>query len=100
LPTLPHLKSYQYGGFGLDESSPLGVGAYGSVFKAQLRAKDGYEMTVAVKTIDSQNTDVTYFKALLLELKVMSRLGKHDHVVEFLGASTSEIRESANELTK
>jgi hypothetical protein len=49
---------------------------------------------VAVKTVDPDQTDVICFKALLTELKVLAHLGSHTNLVSFLGACTTQIRES------
>jgi hypothetical protein len=50
---------------------------------------------VAVKTVDPDQTDVICFKALLIELKVLAHLGSHINLVSFLGACTTQIRESS-----
>lgn len=76
----------------LDKSNPLGSGNYGTVYKGVL-SRNGSTVVVAVKTVDPDNTDVHCFKSLLLELKVMSYLGKHPNVVALLGASTTGIRD-------
>jgi len=46
---------------------------------------------VAIKTHIS-GVGVDEFKALLSELKIMAHVGFHDHVVNFLGAVTSDIK--------
>ncbi len=79
-----------------DASNPMtkiGQGAYGCVYRAQLQKNDGYEMTVAVKTINPDDSDVTYFLALLKEVKIMSSIGKHENVIELIGATTKEIKQ-------
>lgn len=83
----------------LEEGSPLGTGAFGKVLKAELLSVDGdpfvetKSMTVAVKTLN-QYADLMYFKALLLELKILSYVGRHENVVNLLGACTSMLKES------
>lgn len=49
--------------------------------------------TVAVKMI-KPHADITHFKALMTELKVMIHLGKHLNVVNLLGACTKNLRDS------
>lgn len=74
-------------------TSILGRGAFGTVYRAQLEKGDGYDTTVAVKMIDPNSTDVTFFKALLTELKIMSCIGKHEHVIRLIGATTKDIKD-------
>ncbi|XP_035705551.1 vascular endothelial growth factor receptor 1 isoform X2 [Folsomia candida] len=71
----------------------LGQGAYGCVYRAQLEKNDGYTTTVAVKMINPEDTDVVYFKALLTEVKIMSCIGKHENIIQLIGATTREIRQ-------
>jgi len=87
----------------LDLENPLGKGEYGTVYKAVLKKSktvhENSEYTpkgtiVAVKTIDPILADVMCFKALLSELKVMTSMGNHKHVVQLIGANTQNIRKS------
>ncbi len=55
--------------------------------------KKGIIITVAVKTVDPELSDVNQFKALLTEAKVMMCMGKHENVVNLVGICTDEIRE-------
>lgn len=80
--------------FAVDMSNTLGMGAFGCVYKAQFVKKDGYEQIVAVKMVNPEEVDVTCFKALLTEVKIMSYVGGHENVVQFIGAVTKEIKES------
>ncbi|CAG7733489.1 unnamed protein product [Allacma fusca] len=65
----------------------LGKGAFGMVIRGKYLEED-----VAVKTT-LPHAEVSYFKALLSELKVMAYIGTHANVVRFFGAVTSKIRE-------
>ena len=67
------------------EKDELGKGQYGQCFKIKF---DGRE--VAVKTTKSK-LDRVCFKAFLKEAKLMAYIGKHENVVEFLGAYVDEI---------
>lgn len=71
----------------------LGSGAYGLVLKGIARGLfPGEEETiVAVKTLQP-NADISYFKSILIELKIMSVIGRHAHIVNLLGACTTDIR--------
>jgi len=69
-----------------DKTAPLGSGAFGIVFKGLL---DGDP--VAIKTLQP-NAEKSYLKALLSELKIMIHLGKHQNIVEVLGAHTKQLR--------
>jgi len=76
----------------------LGAGAYGLVLKGTARGlfsemNDDEETTVAVKTLQA-NADITYFKALLMELKIMSVIGRNPYILNLLGACTTGIRNS------
>jgi serine/threonine protein kinase len=73
----------------------LGSGAYGLVIKGTARGlfSDDDEITVAIKTLQP-NADITYFKALLIELKIMSVIGRNPFIVNLLGACTTDIRKS------
>jgi FMS-like tyrosine kinase 1 len=71
----------------------LGSGAYGLVLKGVAKGlfPDSEETIVAIKTLQ-QNADITNFKALLIELKIMSFIGRHPYIVNLLGACTTDIR--------
>ncbi|CAG7721036.1 unnamed protein product [Allacma fusca] len=64
----------------------LGSGAYGKVVKGHYGVMDA-----AIKTL-KPCCDVTYLKALLSELKIMSFVGRHPNIVNLLGACTQNIR--------
>ncbi|CAL8144651.1 unnamed protein product [Orchesella dallaii] len=79
-----------------DDATQIGCGAYGCVYKLNYNIKTNgmrTAMTVAVKTVDPDLSDVTYFLTLLAEAKLMTYLGKHKHIVELIGVCTSKIRE-------
>ncbi|CAG7666341.1 unnamed protein product, partial [Allacma fusca] len=71
----------------IDKYDILGKGAFGMVIRGKYLKEE-----VAVKTT-LPNAEVSYFKALLSELKVMAYIGSHENVVRFFGASTGRIRE-------
>lgn len=48
------------------------------------------DLMVAVKTIDT-NADDCYLHSLLTELKILTRVGQHDHIVNLIGACTGEL---------
>ncbi|CAG7732862.1 unnamed protein product [Allacma fusca] len=64
----------------------LGEGAFGKVMKGRVG-----ERYVAIKTIN-KCTDDKYFRALLSELKIMTFVGKHDNIVELIGANTERLK--------
>ncbi|ODN05393.1 Platelet-derived growth factor receptor alpha [Orchesella cincta] len=69
-----------------DEAKPLGVGTFGSVYKAVL-TKGGESSIVAVKSVQN-GRDASYFKSLLEEFSVSAYLGTHSNVVKFVGTCT------------
>ncbi|OXA49043.1 Focal adhesion kinase 1 [Folsomia candida] len=73
----------------LDERHILGKGAFGIVYKGILTKPDG-PTVVAIKTVVN-TVDVSYFKVLLSELRVMTNLGVHPNIVNLVGAVTSNI---------
>ncbi|OXA44563.1 Vascular endothelial growth factor receptor 3 [Folsomia candida] len=81
-----------------DKAPPLGSGAFGKVLKAHLLREEGNPFStqgdepVAVKTV-SPNAHAIYFKALLSELKVLSYIGRHENIVNLVGACTSALGE-------
>ncbi|OXA54394.1 Vascular endothelial growth factor receptor 1 [Folsomia candida] len=79
----------------LEENFPLGKGAFGTVLKATLKNKDNPEITdvVAVKTVNSENCDEICFRALLIEVKILSYIGKHENVVNLIGACTGNLKQ-------
>jgi hypothetical protein len=85
-----------------DETTPLGSGAFGTVYRAtylgDLEKSEGQQgqqqrRCVAVKTIHN-TTDPAYFKTLLGELKIMTFLPPHENIVNLIGACTSQIKDS------
>lgn len=74
------------------DSIPLGTGEFGQVLKGTLKTNStDKHLTVAVKTTNS-NADGCYFRSLLSELKILTFVGQHDHIVNLIGACTSELR--------
>lgn len=49
-------------------------------------------LTVAVKIVNP-NADGCYFRSLLSELKILTYIGQHEHIVNLIGACTNEIRQ-------
>ncbi|CAL8122848.1 unnamed protein product [Orchesella dallaii] len=72
--------------FEVDQKNVLGSGAFGMVLKGKV-----YGRPVAVKTVN-RFADKSYLQALLSELKIMIYIGKHDSIVELVGAFTSQLR--------
>ncbi|CAL8116985.1 unnamed protein product [Orchesella dallaii] len=78
-----------------DIKDVLGSGAYGTVYKGILKGDfEGQTSPVAIKTVDP-SSDKMYFTALLSEVKMMCYVGKHENIVNFIGACTQflELRE-------
>jgi serine/threonine protein kinase len=73
----------------IDETKLLGSGQFGVVYKGFL-LRNGEKEVVAVKTV-AKGVPVEVFKALLSEIKIMAFLGKHENVVELIGANTQDI---------
>lgn len=85
--------------FLIEMEEKLGSGAYGLVIKGTAKGLfPGEEETlVAIKTLQPQ-ADITHFKALLIELKIMSFIGRNPFIVNLLGACTTEIKRRKNKL--
>jgi serine/threonine protein kinase len=75
----------------IDVNSVLGSGAYGMVLKGILTTKNRERIQVAIKTVKPMD-DISYFKALMSELKIMGFIGKHANIVNLLGAYTKSIQ--------
>ena len=86
---LPYEKEYEFDRSKLKLGRQLGAGAFGRVLKAQAFGIVQWERstTVAVKMV-KPHADITYIKALMAELKIMSHIGKHLNIVNLLGACT------------
>ncbi|ODM99250.1 Fibroblast growth factor receptor [Orchesella cincta] len=69
-----------------DTSSVLGSGNFGVVYRGTMN-----DTPVAIKHLKRKCTTET-FKSFLLEVKVHSHIGKHQNVVNLLGAYIREIR--------
>jgi len=68
-----------------EEENELGSGFYGRVLKGRVRGVE-----VAVKTV-KPNVERDILLVFLQEVKIMSYLDEHPHVVQFLGANTVNI---------
>ncbi|ODM95095.1 Vascular endothelial growth factor receptor 2, partial [Orchesella cincta] len=80
-----------------DLKDVLGSGAYGTVYKGIFSASELSQVPVAIKTVHSIN-DKMYFAALLSEIKMMCYVGKHEHIVNFIGACTKFLELSKQSL--
>lgn len=67
----------------------LGTGAFGVVQKGFVEI-GSRKSVIAIKTVKS-GEDIDDFRATLLELKIMSTIGHHRHIVRLIAASTDEI---------
>ncbi|CAG7834287.1 unnamed protein product [Allacma fusca] len=92
---LPYNKAFEFPKSNLHFEKQLGAGAYGTVMRARAQGlfdSNGLSiLTVAVKTVPP-NAEFEYFKALLMELKIMIHIGAHVNVLKFLGAVTEKIQ--------
>ena len=66
----------------------LGSGNFGIVYRGFYKSE-----AVAVKTF-KRTVEIDEFKAVLAEAKIMAYLGRHAHIVEFIGADVSRISDS------
>lgn len=92
--SLPYNKAYEipFGNISL-ESTLLGKGQFGQVLKGTLKTKSmERNLIVAVKTANS-NSDGCCFRSLLSELKILTCVGQHDHIVNLIGACTGELKQ-------
>ncbi len=67
----------------------MGTGAFGVVQKGFVEI-GSRKSVIAIKTVKS-GEDIDDFRATLLELKIMSTIGHHRHIVRLIAASTDEI---------
>jgi len=71
-----------------DSEDIIGKGTFGVVFKA---TKHSSRKPVAVKTV-KEEVDISAFKTILSEIKILIYLGFHPNIVEFVGAVTKDIQ--------
>lgn len=92
-PFLPYNRGYEIGKdqLEIDENAVLGSGAYAIVLRGTLIKKGGDRVKVAIKTSRTMD-DISYFKALLSELKIMGFIGTHSNIVNLVGAHTKNIQ--------
>lgn len=81
----------------VDTDGCLGYGVSGMVYKATLQINDE-KIQAAAKTIKKRVkgnygfVDVMALKDLLGEIKILSYVGNHNHVIRLLGAYTANLR--------
>ncbi|XP_035707761.1 uncharacterized protein LOC118435585 [Folsomia candida] len=64
----------------------LGRGNYGVIFKGSLFSEsDQHKVDCAVKTVDELTARIDDLKLLMNEIRIMSCVGRHENVVQFLG---------------
>ncbi|XP_055305922.1 neuroglian-like isoform X2 [Sitodiplosis mosellana] len=92
--TLPYDQRYEFPREKLELGKQLGTGAFGVVLEAKAYGivSNEDQTTVAVKTVKKM-ADNEIFRAFALELKIMIHLGKHQNIVNLLGAVTRNIAE-------
>ncbi|XP_037784392.1 macrophage colony-stimulating factor 1 receptor-like isoform X2 [Penaeus monodon] len=87
---LPYDPAWEVNRRDIQLGKQLGSGSFGRVVLASVRglddANDG-ETEAAVKMVKS-HVDVTHLESLMVELKILSHLGKHINIVNMLGANT------------
>lgn len=90
---LPYDKDVEFPNEKLKFGKKLGAGAFGIVYEATAAGilPNEKETTVAVKMM-KKNLNNYAMRALVSELKIMVHLGKHQNVVNLLGAVTENIR--------
>lgn len=95
---LPYDRKYEFPREKLKFGKQLGAGTFGVVLEAVAQGilPNEEETTVAVKTIQRMNYDT--LRALAMELKVLIHVGKHLNVINLLGAVTTNISKSKNNL--
>lgn len=72
-----------------DYQSSLGEGQFGIVLRGKLQTKQG-PFPVAVKT--TKDSDASQLRSLLSEIKLMTYIGKHENIVNLIGAITQDLK--------
>jgi len=72
-----------------DLTSILGSGAFGAVYRGSIQKET--EVQVAIKA-PKPSSPSTAISGLLAEIKVMTHIGKHENIVDLLGAYTKELK--------
>lgn len=71
------------------KGKPLGEGQFGIVLKGHHQTKQG-TFPVAVKTV--KDNDPNRLRTLLTEIKIKMHIGKHENIVNLIGAVTKDLR--------
>jgi len=79
-----------------DYEKKPGEGTFGNfIFGKNRNLSNGSEkIEVAVKMSKPLDNGIDMFKALLSELKIMTYIGRHDNIVNLVGACTQNIQKS------
>ncbi len=90
---LPYDRKLEFSLDKLDLGSQIGSGQYGRVLKAQAhKIVEGENYTtVAVKTLKFP-AEMEHLKTLMSELKILSLVGRHQNLVNLLGACTERLQ--------
>jgi len=69
----------------------LGAGEFGMVSRGTI-VKNRTAINVAIKTMRLGKPSSSVLSGILSEIKVLAYLGKHDNIVELLGANTENLK--------
>ncbi len=73
-----------------EDNAYLGNGEFGIVRKGKVFRATGEVLQIAVKTVKSPPNKQSLLD-LLSEIKILSYIGKHQSIVELVGAYTAEL---------
>lgn len=80
----------------VDRSDQIGMGNFSVVFRGLVKSRQQF---VAIKC-PLTTADTNQFKAMLLEIKIMVHIGKHENILALIGACTDSIQQSLFQLYK